>query len=101
MSIENIWAPWRLDYVKEESEKKDTPTSNGFAINREKTQQNGFAKKKCFLCDYLQQDAANDQENYLLLRGEHAMVVFNRYPYNNGHLLITPQEHLADLMTFR
>jgi ATP adenylyltransferase len=31
------------------------------------------------------------------MRGEHSIVVLNRFPYNNGHLLIAPREHKADL----
>jgi ATP adenylyltransferase len=30
-------------------------------------------------------------------RGEHALVILNRYPYNNGHLLIAPLRHVGDL----
>lgn len=83
MSMETIWAPWRLDYVAEDPEKKKQASSN---------------QKECFLCRYRREKGSKDRENLLLVRGEKAMVVFNRYPYNNGHLLITPQEHLADLV---
>ena len=38
-----------------------------------------------------------DAENYVLWRTEHALVVFNKFPYNNGHLLIAPTRHIADL----
>lgn len=31
------------------------------------------------------------------MRGEYSIVVLNRFPYNNGHLLIAPREHKADL----
>ena len=31
------------------------------------------------------------------MRGEHSIVVLNRFPYNNGHLLIAPRQHKADL----
>ena len=32
-----------------------------------------------------------------MLRGELSLVVLNRFPYNNGHLLVAPREHKADL----
>jgi ATP adenylyltransferase len=30
-------------------------------------------------------------------RSESAVVVLNRYPYNNGHLLVAPLRHVGDL----
>jgi ATP adenylyltransferase len=38
-----------------------------------------------------------DRERQILYRGAHAFVVMNRYPYANGHLLVVPYRHLADL----
>jgi len=51
----------------------------------------------CPFCDYLHQDSSHDPENYLLLRGEHAFVVLNRYPYSNGHLMVLPNMHVSML----
>ena len=50
----------------------------------------------CFLCDYV---AAPDRdaENLVLWRTERGLVVFNRFPYNNGHMLIAPRRHIATL----
>jgi len=51
----------------------------------------------CFLCDG---PAADDDEAHLILeRGERAFVVLNRYPYNNGHLMVSPYRHTGDLTT--
>ena len=33
------------------------------------------------------------RENLVVHRGEHCLTVLNRYPYNNGHLLVAPQQH--------
>jgi ATP adenylyltransferase len=66
-----LWAPWRLEYIKAMSD--DT----------------------CFLCTGAAD--ARDRENLILKRGEHAIVVMNRYPYNNGHLLVAPIRHLRHL----
>jgi ATP adenylyltransferase len=69
----NLWAPWRIKYIQGLSQ-----------------------KSPCFLCDYLA-GPEKDAENFVLWRTEKAFVVFNRFPYNNGHLLIAPTRHIADL----
>ena len=38
-----------------------------------------------------------DAENLILLRGEYAFVMLNAFPYSNGHLMISPYSHTADL----
>jgi len=56
----------------------------------------GLSKKSdCFLCDY-RQDPDKDTDNLVLWRTPRCMVLFNRYPYNNGHLLIAPLRHIGD-----
>jgi diadenosine tetraphosphate (Ap4A) HIT family hydrolase len=50
----------------------------------------------CFLCRY--RDEANDAENLVVARGESTIVVLNRFPYNNGHLLIAPLAHKASIV---
>ncbi|GAB4139413.1 MAG: HIT domain-containing protein [Planctomycetaceae bacterium] len=72
--MKQLWAPWRLSYIASDSEKKESG---------------------CFLCRY--RDSQNDAENFVVSRTESCLVVLNRYPYNNGHLLIAPREHLAEL----
>ena len=69
----NLWAPWRIKYVQGLSNPCD-----------------------CFICDYLKTPQA-DQENLVLWRTEKSVVVLNRFPYNNGHLLIAPIRHIPDL----
>ncbi len=71
MERKNLWAPWRIKYIQ------------------------GLAQTDgCFLCDYLA-TADKDKDNLVLWRTEHAFVVFNKFPYNNGHLLIAPNRHIA------
>lgn len=69
-----LWAPWRLDYIKTIA---DGPT-------------------ECFLCAGAK-DAGHDQERMILARGEHAMLLMNRYPYVNGHMLVAPYRHVGEL----
>ena len=45
----------------------------------------------CFLCQGQAED--RDRDNLLVARRNHSIVVLNRFPYNNGHLLIAPKAH--------
>jgi ATP adenylyltransferase len=72
--VERIWAPWRLEYVKDASKDKESA---------------------CIFCAAL--DAEDDEENLIVRRGERAFVILNRYPYTNGHLMVAPYEHVAEL----
>ena len=49
----------------------------------------------CIFCAKPQE--RNDAENLVLYRSEHAFVMMNAFPYNNGHLLVAPYRHVADL----
>jgi ATP adenylyltransferase len=51
--------------------------------------------KGCIFCDKPQ--AGDDAANHIVWRGEKAFVLMNAYPYNNGHMMVTPFAHIADL----
>jgi ATP adenylyltransferase len=51
---------------------------------------------ECFICEYLKTDD-KDEENLVLWRTKNCVVIFNRFPYNNGHLLIAPIRHIPGL----
>jgi ATP adenylyltransferase len=53
-------------------------------------------KHDCFLCHHIN-DTENDRENLVVWRTPNTIVVMNRFPYNNGHLLIAPKKHIADI----
>jgi ATP adenylyltransferase len=90
-SLERLWAPWRLNYVA--GERTETPL-------KPKQWQPG-AQHDCFLCraaaDYADQ-AAVDRKNLVAWRGSQSLVVLNRFPYSNGHLLVSPLRHVATLV---
>ncbi|HEU5382147.1 MAG TPA: HIT domain-containing protein, partial [Ktedonobacteraceae bacterium] len=49
-------------------------------------------------CIFCAQPAANrDEEHHILYRGERCFMMLNLYPYNNGHLMIVPYQHLASI----
>jgi ATP adenylyltransferase len=57
----------------------------------------GLDKKgDCFICHDLE-NTQDDDKNLVLWRTKKSIVILNRYPYNNGHLLIAPARHIGDL----
>ena len=80
--MDRLWAPWRAQYIKESSS-RPTPADDG-----------------CFLCRALAADPAADRENLLAWRGPRSAIFLNRYPYNNGHLLVAPLAHRGALAEF-
>ncbi|MCW5860674.1 MAG: HIT domain-containing protein [Caldilineales bacterium] len=71
--MERLYTPWRREYVV-----------NPKAVD-------------CPFCEYLSQDASHDADNLILLRSERTFIILNRYPYNNGHLMVLPNLHVSDL----
>ncbi len=58
------------------------------------------ADQACFLCQAAATYPTNtDADRRLLVatRGQHSVVVLNRFPYNNGHVLVSPLRHVGDL----
>lgn len=69
--MKNLWAPWRLDFIL------------------------GPREKGCIFCKMLRQKS--DRKNLILYRGKSNYIILNRYPYNNGHLMVVPYRHTTDL----
>lgn len=67
--MEHLWAPWRMDYVA--GEKPDG----------------------CVLCQAAQ--AQDDAEAHVIYQGQYNYVILNRFPYNSGHLMVVPYEHIG------
>jgi ATP adenylyltransferase len=69
--VERLWSSWRLAYVT-----------------------GGGESKGCIFCDALADDGA---ATLVLFRGATCFVILNLYPYNNGHLMVVPNRHVATL----
>ena len=72
-----LYAPWRIDYIRS----LDKPEPG-----------------ECFLCAAAaSKNDAEKRERLVLWTTPHSVVLINRYPYTNGHLLIAPIAHVAEL----
>ncbi len=72
--MNKLWAPWRMKYITESVVKQP---------------------EGCIFCTKPKESC--DKENLILYRGEHAFVMMNAFPYNNGHLMVVPRRHLSEL----
>jgi len=80
---EQLWAPWRLPYIQSsKDDSQSDPRSLALLPGADST---------CFLC----RAAADPQRKgrFVVSLGKQIITVLNRYPYNNGHLLVAPQKH--------
>jgi ATP adenylyltransferase len=60
--------------------------------------QKGENSGKCFLCEAAAATTdAERKERLVLWTTDHCVVLINRFPYTNGHLLIAPKAHIADM----
>jgi ATP adenylyltransferase len=66
--MDHLWTPWRMAYIR--SDKKPV--------------------EGCILCGKY---AGDDDAEHVVARSHYMFVTLNRYPYNNGHLMVVPYEH--------
>ncbi|MCD6320149.1 MAG: HIT domain-containing protein [Candidatus Desulfofervidaceae bacterium] len=66
-----LWAPWRMEYILGEKE------------------------PGCIFCPHTRK--GTDEDNLILFKGRLTMVMMNKFPYNNGHLLVSPLRHVSSL----
>jgi ATP adenylyltransferase len=84
---EQLWAPWRLAYVSGEAAQQAKAAAA-------KTAQLKFlpgADPECFICRAVAD--RDDRANHVVERTSLSVAILNRFPYNNGHLLIAPLDH--------
>ena len=72
--MKQLWAPWRIEYIKSEKD------------------------GKCIFC--ILPSEKKDEENFILQRGEKCFVIMNTFPYSNGHLMVCPYRHLDCVTKF-
>jgi ATP adenylyltransferase len=65
--MKQLWAPWRMSYIAEEK-----PAG-------------------CIFCE--KPKGKDPRAELVLAQSAHSVVMLNKYPYNNGHLLIAPKRH--------
>ncbi|MCS7138427.1 MAG: HIT domain-containing protein [Candidatus Caldarchaeum sp.] len=71
--MDRLWAPWRMAYIKE-------------------------AKKEeagCIFCAAANEQS--DKKTYIVYRGKASFIIMNLYPYNNGHVMVTPHRHVGSV----
>lgn len=69
--MERLYSPWRSQYI------------------------DGIEQMEgCFLCNAFK--SGDDEKNLVLYRGENAFVILNLFPYNAGHLMVCPNQHIGD-----
>lgn len=74
--MDRLWSPWRSDYVSTYDTDRRPSATDGSIFSR-------------------LIDEENDEENLILWRGHHVVVLMNLHPYNNGHLLIVPYREVG------
>lgn len=71
-----LFAPWRMDYIR--------------SLQKP-------AGERCFLCEAAAvADQTAARQTLVLWQTPQSVVLLNRFPYTNGHLLIAPRAHKAD-----
>lgn len=68
--MEQLWAPWRLEYISRADEQED-----------------------CIFCRTLEGD---DETGLVLHRGREGFALLNRFPYASGHLMVAPLRHVGE-----
>ena len=66
--MKQLWAPWRMDYIKSDK-------TGG-----------------CIFC--ILSSSNDDKKNYILFKGTHSFVLMNTFPYNCAHLMVSPFRHI-------
>ena len=69
--MKQLWAPWRMEYIK--SDKSDD----------------------CIFCSLPKEN--EDEKNYILYRGQSVFIIMNIFPYNSAHLMVSPFRHIGCL----
>ncbi len=66
--MDRLWAPWRIKYIKTKK------------------------RKNCIFCESIKYK----RKNYVIFKTEYSIAMLNIYPYNNGHVMISPIRHIRE-----
>jgi ATP adenylyltransferase len=72
MLMKRLWASWRMKYIT-----------------------NAAKEESCIFCSALEKN--DDPGNLVVMRGERAFVILNKFPYTSGHVMVAPLAHEATL----
>jgi len=72
--MKQLWAPWRMAYIQPDSKPQE---------------------KGCVFC--IGDRVEENRDRLILLRGTRVFVLMNKFPYTNGHLMVAPYRHTADI----
>jgi ATP adenylyltransferase len=70
--MKQLWAPWRMPYLDDSG-----------------------PRYGCVLC--AKSSEGDDEQNYVVYRGPLCFVMLNLYPYNSGHVMVVPYQHVGQL----
>lgn len=70
--MDKLWAPWRINYIS--------------AVRK---------IKGCLFCRAAKE--RQDKKNLVVFRSKYALCMLNKFPYNNGHLMLSPCRHIKNL----
>ncbi len=73
MIFERLWRPWRMGYISRVEENREA---------------------ECIFCSKPGED---DRSSLILHRGANCFIIMNLYPYNTGHVMVSPYRHVAEL----
>jgi len=68
--VKQLWAPWRLEYIKSADEDTD-----------------------CVFCAAAE---GHDEERLVVRRGTRVIVMLNKFPYSSGHFMVAPVRHVGE-----
>lgn len=72
MTPDRLYTPWRMKYIV-----------------------SGKKNQGCVFCNALNSDVEHDRENFIVYRAEETFTIMNIYPYNVGHLMVLPRQHIS------
>ena len=75
MADQPLWAPWRMVYIRDDDGEREAG--------------------HCFLCH-----AITGEDPLVVYADDKTLAILNRFPYNPGHLLVAPRDHVADFKQF-